>query len=63
MRTMCNEEIRALMRKKRLYNYEVAAQLNVSEFTFCRWLRTELPPEKKQAVLNAIEELTGGVDK
>ena len=57
---MHNREIRELLQKNRIYGYEVAEKLNISEFTFCRWLRTELSPEKKQAVLSAIKELIGG---
>ena len=60
---MCNEEIRVLMKKKRIFNYEVAEKLHINEFTFSRWLRKELPLEKKQAVLNAIKELIGGVNE
>ncbi len=59
---MHNREIRELLQKNRIYGYEVAEKLNISEFTFCRWLRTELPPERKQAVLSAIHELKGGDD-
>ena len=42
---MANAEIREILRKKRIRHYEVAEQLGVSEYTFCKWLRSELPPE------------------
>lgn len=52
-----NEDIRRAISEKRLFNYEVAEKLGVSEFTFARWLRYELSEEKKELVLNAINEL------
>ena len=54
---MKNEEIRALIKSRRIRHYEVAAQLGVNEATFCRWLRNELPPEKKKQVLAAIDSI------
>ncbi len=52
-----NEDIRRAISEKRLFNYEVAEKLGVSEFTFARWLRYELSEEKKELVINAINEL------
>lgn len=54
---MANEEIRELIRKKRLRHYEIAEALGVNEFTFSRWLRNELPDEKKKLVINAINDI------
>ena len=54
---MCNAEVREKMKKHRLYQYQVASKLGVSECTFIRWLREELPSEKKELVLSAIAEL------
>ena len=55
MRKIYNEEIRNTIMKKRLKHYEVAHALGISECTLSRWLRKELPLEKKQEVLKAIE--------
>lgn len=52
---MNNIEIRQAIREKRLHNYEVAAALGVSEFTFSRKLREELSPEQREHVMRAIE--------
>lgn len=38
-------------------NYQVAEVLGITEFTLCRWLRKELPVDKKAMVLAAIEKL------
>jgi DNA-binding transcriptional regulator YiaG len=51
-----NQDIRELIAKKRLRNYEVAQSLNVSEFTLSRWLRDDLSPEKRTKILNAINQ-------
>lgn len=51
-----NQAIRQLIAKKRLKHYEVAMALDVSEYTLCKWLRTELEPERKKIVIKAIDE-------
>lgn len=52
-----NQEIRQAIRKARIYQYDVADKLGISENTFIRWLRKELPQDKKALILQAIEEL------
>lgn len=56
---MCkaNEEIRRMLFENDIKHYALAKKINVSEATFCRWLRNELPPKKKQEIINAINEL------
>lgn len=54
---MTNLEIKELMARKRLRQYEVAKAVGVSEFTFSRWLREELPDEKKKSILETIEKM------
>ncbi|GMB01865.1 hypothetical protein [Pelosinus sp. IPA-1] len=39
--------------------YKVAELLGITEFTFSRWLRHELPEEKKTLILQAINKLAG----
>lgn len=53
---MANLEIRQAMARKRLKHYEVAQILGVSPFTFSRWMRDELPVEKKEQIMKIIEE-------
>ena len=57
---MNNFEIRQAMKENRLYNYEVAAALGVSEFTLSRKLRNELGQEEKEKILEVIEKLVKG---
>ena len=54
---MANLEIRNLLRQKRIRHYEVASALGISEGTFCKWLRSELPPDKQKKFLEAIVEI------
>lgn len=43
---MENLEIRQLIKKYRLFHYEVAEECGVTEYTFCKWLRNELSEER-----------------
>lgn len=57
---MYNLEIRLQIKQNRLRNYEIAKVLNISEFTFSRWLREELNEERKKLFLSAIDKLIRG---
>lgn len=52
---MNNMDIRTAIMQKGLKNYQVAMLMGVSETTFSKWLRNELPAEKKKEVLEAIK--------
>lgn len=54
---MANSDVREAIHKSRLHQYEIAAFMGISEYTLVRWLRTELPPDKQAAILEAIEKL------
>jgi len=54
---MKNQEIRAAIKNAGLKYYEVAAHIGVADTTFTKWLRFELPKERKKLVLDAIKEL------
>lgn len=55
---MTGQEVRELLRQKRIYQWEVARALAVSEFTLVRWLRNgPLSEERAQAIRGAIERL------
>ena len=57
---MANEEIKRRIRESRVYQYEVADALGVSDITFCKWLRKPLTPERERDVLDAIQRLKSG---
>lgn len=59
---MNNLEVRAAIKHARLFGYEVAEALGISETHFSRKLRKEMPPEEKERVLAAIEKLAKAVD-
>lgn len=54
---MNNLEIREAIKRARLFGYEVAAALGMSETSFSRKLRQELSSEEKERIIAAIEKL------
>lgn len=54
---MPNAHIKETLNKNRVYHWEVAKRLGVSEMTLFRWLRQDLPEDKKQLILKAITEI------
>lgn len=54
---MANLVIRQLIHNNRLHYYEVAEAIGVHECTFSKWMRTEMPEEKKEKVMQAINKL------
>lgn len=57
---MTNIELRQAIKANRLYHYEIAEELGISEYTLCVWLRHELDPEHRRRVEDAINALTSG---
>ena len=55
---MCNQDIKALANQNHVRLWQVAEKLQIADTTFSRWLRTELPNEKKQQIKSIIEELS-----
>lgn len=53
---MCNVEIREALQKAHLKQWELADLLRVSEYTLCKWLRRELPEERKAEILELIRK-------
>lgn len=49
-----NKEIRSLIKKSKIYHYEIANKLGISETTFVRKLRNELSEYDRQRILEAI---------
>ncbi|MBP7186985.1 MAG: hypothetical protein KBA55_09545 [Ruminococcus sp.] len=54
---MKNDEIKAIIKENRLYCYEVAEKIGITEFTLCRWFRKEMSEEQKEKVITAIAAL------
>lgn len=55
---MNNLEIREAIKRARLFGYEVAAALGMSETSFSRKLRQELSFDEKMRVLATIDKLS-----
>ena len=54
---MANKEIRRIIFENNLRHYAVAEAMNISEFTFCKWMRSELTEERREMVMQAINKL------
>ena len=54
-----NTDIRKAIKEKGLKHCEVANGLGIGSTTFSAWLQTELTPERKERVLNVLENYTG----
>lgn len=50
-----NADIRKVLIEKGIRHYEAAEACGVTLYTFSHWLQTEMKPEKKTEVLNAIK--------
>ena len=57
---MANQEVKNLIKKHRLFRYEVAEAMGISEGYLSTLLRKPLTEEMEQKVLEAINKLTGG---
>ncbi len=57
---MNNIELRTKIRENRLYQYEIAKRIGITEYTFCKWMREELSEERKELVLRAISDIVKG---
>ena len=57
-----NTEIKQKIKQSRLYQYEIAAALQVSEYTLCKWLRHPLSEDREKAIEAAIQSLVRGGD-
>lgn len=53
---MTNIEIRDALKKKRMFYYELADALGVTEWTLSRKLRKELPDDEKKQILKIIKQ-------
>ena len=55
-----NDTIKRKIKESRYRQYEIAAKIGISEYTFCKWFRKELTQEQRALILSAIEELKAG---
>ena len=55
-----NDTIKRKIKASRIMQYEIAAKIGISEYTFCRWFRKELTAEQQEKILAAITEIKAG---
>ncbi len=58
---MANLEIRKEIKKSRLFHYEIADVLGISESTLSKWLRKEMDAGRKELIIQAIKKLQNAV--
>ena len=54
---MANKEIRELLKKNKIFLWQLALKIGKCEQTLVRWLRTPLTQEQEQIILKAITEI------
>ena len=59
---MKGSDIRELLRKSNMKQWEVAERLNVSESTLIRWLRGEVSPDKEKQIKQIIADYGKGAN-
>ncbi len=52
-----NQDIRDYAAKKGVYFWEIAMELGISEPTMTRWMRVELPEDKRREIEQVISEI------
>ena len=52
-----NQDIRDYAAKKGVYFWEIALKLCISEPTMTRWMRVELPEDKRREIEQVISEI------
>lgn len=53
MKRKKNRDVRDYLKAKHVFMWEVAERIGIHEVTLIRWMRTELPEERKQAIREA----------
>lgn len=57
MRTLANKEIREAAKRAGVCLWQVAESLGITDATFSRRLRRELPQQERDSILNTINQL------
>ena len=54
-----NQDIRDYAAQKGVYFWEIALKLGISEPTMTRWMRVELPEDKRRVIGQIIDDIAG----
>ena len=60
---MTTNELKRYARQKRVFLWQIADALNLSEATVTRLLRHELPDEKQDEILRVIDRIANGGER
>lgn len=60
---MKNFDVKEAIENAKLYQWQIANALNISEFTLSRRLRNELTSKEKEKIFKAIEKLKKSKNK
>jgi hypothetical protein len=55
---MNKDEIRQVIKRAGLFQYQVADEIGINEITFIRWLRKPLESDRERVILQAIKTLS-----
>jgi hypothetical protein len=55
---LTNQKLRDMLKKKKIYLWQIAEKLGIHETTLVRRFRHELTAEQEQQVLLAVEEIS-----
>lgn len=61
MATLANTEIRDAAKRNGVYLWQVAEGIGITDATFSRKLRRELPADERERVLNVIDKLAAEI--
>lgn len=53
-----NQDIRQLLQEKRIYYWEVAQKIGITDGYFSKKLRSELPPDEKDRIRGIINQIS-----
>ncbi len=57
---MNNNDIKKIIKQNRIMQYEIAAQIGISEYAFCKWFRKKLTKRQQERILEAIAKIKEG---
>ena len=50
-------DVHTVLKKNRIYQWEVARELGIADYTLSRWLRKDLSEEQVKSILEAINRI------
>lgn len=54
---MNNQKVEQLLKREKIFKWQVARKIGIHETSFIRWFRDELSDEQVRRILSAVEEI------